>query len=78
MNSFAILGVPILTFLTFFPTVGALLILLLPSSKPRTVRIAALVVSLLTFAASIPWSALRGWPVWASATTWAWTASACS
>ena len=54
MNSFAILGVPILTFLTFFPTVGALLILLLPSSKPRTVRIAALVVSLLTFAASIP------------------------
>jgi len=54
MNSFAILGVPILTFLTFFPTVGALLILMFPSSKPSTVRIAALVVSLITFAASIP------------------------
>ncbi|TMQ60424.1 MAG: NADH-quinone oxidoreductase subunit M [Candidatus Eisenbacteria bacterium] len=49
-----ILGVPILTFLTFFPTVGALLILLLPSSKPRTVRVTAFLVSLFTFAASIP------------------------
>ena len=47
MTGYTILGVPILTFLTFFPTVGALLILLLPSSKrwqsitrhfPRTVR----------------------------------------
>ncbi len=31
--TYAVLGVPILTFLTFFPTVGALLILLLPASK---------------------------------------------
>jgi NADH-quinone oxidoreductase subunit M len=54
MNSFTILGVPILTFLTFFPTVGALLILLLPASKPRTVRVAAFLVSIVTFAASIP------------------------
>ena len=54
MNSYAILGVPILTFLTFFPTVGALLILLVPSSKPRNVRVAAFVVSLITFIASIP------------------------
>ena len=52
--TYTILGVPILTFLTFFPTVGALLILLLPSSKPKTVRVAAFLVSLITFAASIP------------------------
>ena len=52
--TYAVLGVPILTFLTFFPTVGALLILLLPASKPRTVRIAAFLVSVITFAASIP------------------------
>jgi NADH-quinone oxidoreductase subunit M len=52
--TYTILGVPILTFLTFFPTVGALIILLLPSSKPRTVRVAAFLVSVITFAASIP------------------------
>jgi len=54
MTGYTILGVPILTFLTFFPTVGALLILLLPSSRPRTVRVGAFLVSLITFAASIP------------------------
>ncbi len=54
MNSFTILGVPVLTFLVFFPTVGALLILLLPSSKPKTVRVAAFLVSVVTFSASIP------------------------
>jgi NADH-quinone oxidoreductase subunit M len=54
MNSFTILGVPVLTFLVFCPTLGALLILLLPSSKPRTVRVAAFLVSIVTFAASIP------------------------
>jgi len=54
MNSFTILGVPVLTFLIFFPTVGALLILLLPSSKPKTVRVAAFLVSLVTFSASVP------------------------
>ncbi|TMQ55796.1 MAG: NADH-quinone oxidoreductase subunit M [Candidatus Eisenbacteria bacterium] len=52
--TFTILGVPILTFLTFFPTVGALLIMLLPASKPRTVRVTAFLVSIITFAASIP------------------------
>jgi NADH-quinone oxidoreductase subunit M len=52
--TYTILGVPILTFLTFFPTIGALLILLLPSSKPRTVRVGAFLVSLITFAASVP------------------------
>jgi len=54
VTTYTILGVPILTFLTFFPTVGALLILLLPASKPRTVRVGAFLVSLITFAASIP------------------------
>jgi hypothetical protein len=34
-TTFTILGVPILTFLTFFPTVGALLIMLLPASSPE-------------------------------------------
>ncbi len=53
-TTLTILGVPILTFLTFFPTIGAMLLLLLPASKPRTVRIAAFVVSLITFAVSIP------------------------
>src|SRR3989454_11371275 len=54
MTTYTILGVPILTFLTFFPMVGALLILLLPASKPSTVRAGAFAVSLVTFAASIP------------------------
>lgn len=54
ITTFTLLGVPILTFLTFFPTVGALLILLLPSSRPGIVRIAAFLVSLITFAASVP------------------------
>ncbi len=53
-TTYTILGVPLLTFLTFFPTVGALLILLLPSSRPRTVRVGAFLVSVITFAASIP------------------------
>jgi NADH-quinone oxidoreductase subunit M len=54
MTAYTILGVPILTFLTFFPTIGALLILMLPASKPRTVRVAAFLVSVITFAASVP------------------------
>ncbi|MBI4365121.1 MAG: NADH-quinone oxidoreductase subunit M [Candidatus Latescibacteria bacterium] len=52
--AFTVLGVPILTFLTFFPTVGALLLLLLPSARPGAIRAAAFLVSLITFAASIP------------------------
>jgi len=54
MTTYTILGVPILTFLTFFPMVGALLILLLPASKPSTVRVSAFAISVITFAASIP------------------------
>ncbi len=49
-----ILGVPILTFLTFFPTVGAVALLFLPSSKPNAIRWAAFFISLITLAASIP------------------------
>ena len=52
--SLTILGVPILTFLTFFPTVGAVAILLLPSSRPNAIRWAAFFVSLIVLAASIP------------------------
>jgi NADH-quinone oxidoreductase subunit M len=53
-ETMTILGIPILTFLTFFPTVGAAAILFLPSSKPNTVRWFAFFVSLVVLAASIP------------------------
>ena len=53
-DGLTILGVPILTFLTFFPTVGALAVLLLPSARPGAIRIAALLVSVIGFVASIP------------------------
>ncbi len=49
-----ILGVPILTFLTFFPTVGALALLFLPSARPGLIRWFAFLVSGATFLASIP------------------------
>jgi NADH-quinone oxidoreductase subunit M len=49
-----ILGMPILSFLTFFPTVGALALLFLPSTKTHAIRVTTLVVTLITFAASIP------------------------
>ncbi len=53
-----ILGVPILTFLTFFPTVGALALLFLPSARPAVIRWFAFLVSAVTFLASIPlWTA---------------------
>jgi NADH-quinone oxidoreductase subunit M len=49
-----ILGVPILTFLTFFPTVGAIALLFLPSARPALVRWFAFLISGVTFLASIP------------------------
>jgi NADH-quinone oxidoreductase subunit M len=49
-----ILGIPILTFLVFFPTVGAIALLFLPSGRPSTVRWFAFFVSLIVLAASIP------------------------
>ena len=53
-----VLGVPILTFLTFFPTVGALVLLFLPSARPALLRWFAFLVSAATFLASIPlWTA---------------------
>jgi NADH-quinone oxidoreductase subunit M len=52
--SFTILGIPILTFLIFLPTAGAILVLLLPSSKPGLARGVAFLVSAITFVASIP------------------------
>ncbi len=53
-GAMTILGVPILTFLTFFPTVGAVALLLMPSSRPNAIRWAAFFISLIVFAASIP------------------------
>ncbi|HKW50216.1 MAG TPA: NADH-quinone oxidoreductase subunit M [Candidatus Eisenbacteria bacterium] len=53
-TSVTILGVPILSFVIFFPLVGAALLLLLPSSKAQAIRWAAFAISAITFVASIP------------------------
>ena len=50
----AIMGIPILTLVTFLPAVGALLLLLVPSSKLGVVRGFTFVVTILTFLASLP------------------------
>jgi NADH-quinone oxidoreductase subunit M len=53
-----VLGVPILSFLIFFPTVGALALLLIPSSRAAAIRWIAFLVSAATFLASLPlWTA---------------------
>ncbi|MGH7681105.1 MAG: NADH-quinone oxidoreductase subunit M [Candidatus Eiseniibacteriota bacterium] len=52
--SVTILGVPILSFLIFFPLVGAAALLLVPSAKVGAIKLVAFTVSLLTFVASIP------------------------
>lgn len=44
---------PILSFVTFFPLLGALLLIFLPKEKKDLLRYFALVVSLLTFAVSL-------------------------
>ncbi len=49
-----ILGVPILSFLTFFPAVGALALLAIPSARVGAIRWTAFLVSAVTFVASIP------------------------
>jgi NADH-quinone oxidoreductase subunit M len=54
VTTVTILGVPILSFLIFFPLVGAALLLLIPSSKTQAVRWAAFAISGITFVASIP------------------------
>jgi NADH-quinone oxidoreductase subunit M len=48
-----ILGVPILTFLTFFPLAGLLLLLVLPGRKPGLLKIAANVTAGLEFLAAL-------------------------
>ncbi|HEX7078682.1 MAG TPA: NADH-quinone oxidoreductase subunit M [Candidatus Eisenbacteria bacterium] len=56
-----ILGVPILSFLIFFPTVGAVALLFFPSSRPQAIRWFAFLVSAATFLASIPlWTLFEG------------------
>ena len=52
--TYTILGIPILTFLTFLPTVGALALLFLPSARPALIRWFAFAISAATFFASIP------------------------
>ncbi len=49
-----LLGIPILSFLIFFPLVGAGAILLLPSSRERAIKLVAFGVSVVAFLASIP------------------------
>jgi NADH-quinone oxidoreductase subunit M len=48
-----VLGVPILTFVTFFPLAGMLVVLLLPGSRARAIRIAANVFAGLEFVATL-------------------------
>ena len=49
-----ILGMPILSFLVFFPLIGAGLIALIPKSAEKLVKHVALAVALIEFAASVP------------------------
>ena len=46
-------SLPILSMITLLPLVGALGIALIPSSRPSTIRVAALVISLVTFIFSL-------------------------
>ena len=49
-----LLGVPILSFLVFFPLVGALALALVPRSAEKSIKYFAFGISLLEFAASLP------------------------
>jgi NADH-quinone oxidoreductase subunit M len=49
-----IFGLPILSFLIFFPLLGAAALILIPSSKAQAIRWAAFAISAITFVASIP------------------------
>ena len=46
-------SLPILSMITLLPLVGALGIALIPSSRPSTIRVAALVISFVTFILSL-------------------------
>ena len=48
-----IVGAPLLSAIIFLPLLGAVGIGLLPSSRPASIRLGALVVSLATFALSL-------------------------
>ena len=50
----AVFGIPILSFLIFFPLLGAAALLLIPSAKAQAIRWAAFAISAITFLASIP------------------------
>src|SRR5262245_8905182 len=54
MTGATILGIPILSFLIFFPLLGAAFILLIPASRTGAVKWVAFAASLITFLASIP------------------------
>ncbi len=49
-----ILGIPILSFLVFFPLVGGVVICLMPKSAEKSVKYVAFAWSVLEFAASLP------------------------
>ncbi len=46
-------GLPILSIITLLPFIGALAIAFIPSSRPSLIRVAALTISLITFAFSL-------------------------
>ena len=50
----AVMGIPILTLVTFLPALGALLLLLVPSAKVGMVRGFTFLITILTFLASLP------------------------
>jgi NADH-quinone oxidoreductase subunit M len=49
-----ILGLPILSFLVFFPLVGAGLLALVPKSAEKSIKWFAFAISVIEFAASLP------------------------
>jgi NADH-quinone oxidoreductase subunit M len=49
-----ILGIPILSFVIFFPTAGALALLLIPSARTQAIRVTTLIVTAVTVLASVP------------------------
>jgi len=53
MTGATILGIPILSFLIFFPLLGAAFILLVPASQTKAIKMVAFAASLITFLASI-------------------------
>jgi len=54
MTGATILGIPILSFLIFFPLLGAAFLLFIPASNAKAIKTVAFVASLITFLASIP------------------------